>query len=127
MTNKSQTRVVFVCKSQLNSTIVTKPLDTYITWRAKPFITAAARETKREGDRDREKTREMSTHIDKAKKKQVLLFYCLESEDLARKIASQSELIQLQSINWRFLYIYLYINLYSFPVQLYMYVSFVDL
>lgn len=48
----------------------------------------------REGGREGE----MSTQV---KKKQVLLFYCLESEDLARKIASQSELIHLQSINWR--------------------------
>ncbi|KAF9596150.1 hypothetical protein IFM89_007468 [Coptis chinensis] len=35
------------------------------------------------------------------KKKQVLLFYCVESEDLARKIATLSDSIQLQSINWR--------------------------
>ncbi|KAF6139311.1 hypothetical protein GIB67_021521 [Kingdonia uniflora] len=35
------------------------------------------------------------------KQKQVLLFYCVESEDLAQKIAAKSEFIQLQSINWR--------------------------
>ncbi|XP_057763778.1 ribose-phosphate pyrophosphokinase 4 isoform X1 [Salvia miltiorrhiza] len=34
-------------------------------------------------------------------KKKVLLFYCVEAEDLARKVAAQSNLIQLQSINWR--------------------------
>ncbi|KAL6969651.1 ribose phosphate diphosphokinase subunit prs4 [Sarracenia purpurea var. burkii] len=34
-------------------------------------------------------------------KKQVLLFHCVESEDLARKVAAHSDLIQLQSINWR--------------------------
>ncbi|XP_077250964.1 ribose-phosphate pyrophosphokinase 4-like isoform X1 [Tasmannia lanceolata] len=34
-------------------------------------------------------------------KKQILLFYCVESEDLARRVASESELIQLRSINWR--------------------------
>ncbi|KAL8507970.1 hypothetical protein ACS0TY_018498 [Phlomoides rotata] len=34
-------------------------------------------------------------------KKRVLLFYCVEAEDLARKVAAQSDLIQLQSINWR--------------------------
>lgn len=34
-------------------------------------------------------------------KKHVHLFYCLESEDLARKVAAQSNLITLRSINWR--------------------------
>ncbi|XP_042007747.1 ribose-phosphate pyrophosphokinase 4-like isoform X2 [Salvia splendens] len=34
-------------------------------------------------------------------KKKVLLFYCVEAEELARKVAAQSNLIQLQSINWR--------------------------
>eukprot|EP00268_Persea_americana_P032932 TRINITY_DN3258_c0_g1_i1.p1 TRINITY_DN3258_c0_g1~~TRINITY_DN3258_c0_g1_i1.p1 ORF type:complete len:321 (+),score=64.47 TRINITY_DN3258_c0_g1_i1:219-1181(+) len=34
-------------------------------------------------------------------KKQILLFYCVESEHLARKAAAQSDYIQLQSINWR--------------------------
>ncbi|KAJ4976677.1 hypothetical protein NE237_001783 [Protea cynaroides] len=34
-------------------------------------------------------------------KKQVLLFYCVESEELARKVAAESNCIQLQSINWR--------------------------
>ncbi|KAJ8626855.1 hypothetical protein MRB53_020162 [Persea americana] len=34
-------------------------------------------------------------------KKQILLFYCVESEDLALKIAAESDSIQLQSINWR--------------------------
>lgn len=33
--------------------------------------------------------------------KQVHLFYCAESEELARKVAAQSHLITLQSINWR--------------------------
>ncbi|CAI0461318.1 unnamed protein product [Linum tenue] len=36
-----------------------------------------------------------------APKKQVLLFYCLECEELARKVAANSDLITLQSINWR--------------------------
>lgn len=39
--------------------------------------------------------------MEKPKKKQVLLYYCVEAEDLARKVASQSDFIQLQSINWR--------------------------
>lgn len=34
-------------------------------------------------------------------KKKVLLFYCVEAEELARKVVSQSDHIQLQSINWR--------------------------
>lgn len=34
-------------------------------------------------------------------KKEILLFYCEESEELARKVAAQSDSIQLQSINWR--------------------------
>ncbi|KAI8011151.1 Ribose-phosphate pyrophosphokinase 4 [Camellia lanceoleosa] len=38
----------------------------------------------------------------KSNKKEVLLFHCIESQDLALKIASQSDLIHLQSINWRF-------------------------
>ncbi|XP_021300631.1 ribose-phosphate pyrophosphokinase 4-like [Herrania umbratica] len=33
--------------------------------------------------------------------KQVRLFYCMECEELARKVAAQSQLITLQSINWR--------------------------
>ncbi|KMZ67876.1 putative Ribose-phosphate pyrophosphokinase [Zostera marina] len=33
--------------------------------------------------------------------KEVLLFYCVECEGLARKIASVSDSIRLQSINWR--------------------------
>ncbi|XP_058219300.1 ribose-phosphate pyrophosphokinase 4 [Rhododendron vialii] len=39
--------------------------------------------------------------MEKPNKKQVLLFHCVESEDLAGKVAAQSDLIQLQSINWR--------------------------
>ncbi|KAI3925534.1 hypothetical protein MKW92_013437 [Papaver armeniacum] len=39
--------------------------------------------------------------MEKCKEKKVLLFYCVESEDLARKVASESDSIQLQSINWR--------------------------
>ncbi|KAF2290608.1 hypothetical protein GH714_014687 [Hevea brasiliensis] len=34
-------------------------------------------------------------------KKQVHLFYCADCEDLARKVAAHSDLITLQSINWR--------------------------
>ncbi|MFQ6663402.1 hypothetical protein Gotur_030948 [Gossypium turneri] len=34
-------------------------------------------------------------------KKQVRLFYCMECEELARKVAAHSQLITLQSINWR--------------------------
>ncbi|EOX93015.1 Phosphoribosyltransferase family protein isoform 3 [Theobroma cacao] len=34
-------------------------------------------------------------------KKQVRLFYCMECEELAAKVAAQSQLITLQSINWR--------------------------
>ncbi|KAK4484512.1 hypothetical protein RD792_007095 [Penstemon davidsonii] len=39
--------------------------------------------------------------MEKPKKKTVLLFYCVETEELARKVAAQSNFIQLQSINWR--------------------------
>lgn len=39
--------------------------------------------------------------MEKPNKKQVLLFYCVESEELARKVAAHSPLITLQSINWR--------------------------
>ncbi|KAK6134994.1 hypothetical protein DH2020_031278 [Rehmannia glutinosa] len=39
--------------------------------------------------------------MERPKKKQVLLFHCVEAEDLARKVAAHSDLIQLQSINWR--------------------------
>ncbi|KAL7129169.1 hypothetical protein ABFS83_13G045700 [Erythranthe nasuta] len=39
--------------------------------------------------------------MERPKKKQILLFYCVEAEDLARKVAAQSDFIQLQSINWR--------------------------
>lgn len=46
-------------------------------------------------------------------KKQILLFYCVESEDLARKIAAESDSIQLQSINWRS-------PLFSFPFPLFL-------
>ncbi|KAJ8556113.1 hypothetical protein K7X08_022871 [Anisodus acutangulus] len=35
------------------------------------------------------------------KKKQVLLYYCIEMEDVARSIASASDSILLHSINWR--------------------------
>ncbi|XP_028769588.1 ribose-phosphate pyrophosphokinase 4 isoform X2 [Neltuma alba] len=38
---------------------------------------------------------------EKTSKKQVNLFYCLECEDLARKVAAQSDHIILQSISWR--------------------------
>ncbi|XP_022774620.1 ribose-phosphate pyrophosphokinase 4-like isoform X2 [Durio zibethinus] len=34
-------------------------------------------------------------------RKQVHLFYCMECEELARKVATHSEFITLQSINWR--------------------------
>ncbi|KAK9145022.1 hypothetical protein Sjap_004925 [Stephania japonica] len=36
------------------------------------------------------------------KNKEVLLFYCMESEALARKVAHLSDSIKLQSINWRY-------------------------
>ncbi|KAI5662057.1 hypothetical protein M9H77_21380 [Catharanthus roseus] len=39
--------------------------------------------------------------MEKPRKKQVLLYHCVEAEELARKVASQSEFIQLQTINWR--------------------------
>ncbi|KAL6137200.1 hypothetical protein ACLB2K_062492 [Fragaria x ananassa] len=39
--------------------------------------------------------------MDKSSKKQVYLFYCAECEDLARQVASQSDLITLQTIKWR--------------------------
>ncbi|KAK4387254.1 Ribose-phosphate pyrophosphokinase [Sesamum angolense] len=39
--------------------------------------------------------------MERPKKKQVLLFHCEEAEELARKVAAQSDLIKLQCINWR--------------------------
>ena len=39
--------------------------------------------------------------MEKCHKKQVYLFYCDECEDLARKVASQSNFITLQTIKWR--------------------------
>ncbi|EXB92407.1 Ribose-phosphate pyrophosphokinase 4 [Morus notabilis] len=36
-----------------------------------------------------------------SQKKQVYLFYCSECEDLAQKVASQSDFITLQTIKWR--------------------------
>ncbi|KNA07446.1 hypothetical protein SOVF_171870 [Spinacia oleracea] len=39
--------------------------------------------------------------MEKPNTKQVLLFYCVEAEELARLVAAQSPLITLQSINWR--------------------------
>ncbi|KAL0443755.1 UNVERIFIED_CONTAM: Ribose-phosphate pyrophosphokinase [Sesamum latifolium] len=39
--------------------------------------------------------------MERRQKKQVLLFYCEEAEELARKVAAHSDLVQLQSINWR--------------------------
>ncbi|XP_061970381.1 ribose-phosphate pyrophosphokinase 4-like isoform X1 [Populus nigra] len=43
----------------------------------------------------------VETQNQQQKHKQVHLFYCLESEELARKVAGHSDLITLQSINWR--------------------------
>ncbi|KAM6549808.1 hypothetical protein CsatB_021484 [Cannabis sativa] len=39
--------------------------------------------------------------MENSRKKQVYLFYCDECEDLARKVASQSDFINLQTIKWR--------------------------
>ncbi|KAJ6352498.1 hypothetical protein OIU76_001685 [Salix suchowensis] len=41
------------------------------------------------------------TQNQQQKHQQVHLFYCVESEELARKVAGHSDLITLQSINWR--------------------------
>lgn len=38
--------------------------------------------------------------LDKSNKKSVCLFYCSETEDLARRIAAESDTIELKSINW---------------------------
>ena len=38
--------------------------------------------------------------IDKSHKKSVCLFYCSETEELARRIAAESDTIELKSINW---------------------------
>ncbi|TMW98925.1 hypothetical protein EJD97_003315 [Solanum chilense] len=43
----------------------------------------------------------MENSVMKKMKKQVLLYYCVEMEDVARKIASESDSITLHSINWR--------------------------
>ncbi|EXB77040.1 Ribose-phosphate pyrophosphokinase 4 [Morus notabilis] len=39
--------------------------------------------------------------MEKSQKKRVYLFYCSECEDLAQKVASQSDFITLQTIKWR--------------------------
>ncbi|KAI7757394.1 hypothetical protein M8C21_001923 [Ambrosia artemisiifolia] len=39
--------------------------------------------------------------MERPQTKQVVLFYCLQAQQLAHKIAAQSDHIQLQSINWR--------------------------
>lgn len=39
--------------------------------------------------------------MEKATKKYIHLFYCEESEELARKVAAESDAINLQSISWR--------------------------
>ncbi|XP_010932113.1 ribose-phosphate pyrophosphokinase 4 [Elaeis guineensis] len=39
--------------------------------------------------------------MEKRAKKPIHLFYCAECEELARKVAEQSDAIQLQSISWR--------------------------
>ncbi|PKA54090.1 Ribose-phosphate pyrophosphokinase 4 [Apostasia shenzhenica] len=39
--------------------------------------------------------------MEKRSKKTINLFYCAEAEELARKVAQQSEVIQLRSIAWR--------------------------
>ncbi|KAH7307399.1 hypothetical protein KP509_22G057300 [Ceratopteris richardii] len=38
--------------------------------------------------------------LDRSSKKSVCLFYCAETEDLARRIAAESDTIELKSINW---------------------------
>jgi hypothetical protein len=43
--------------------------------------------------------------MEKSGKKQIQLFYCVQLEELARKIAQQSDCIQLQSISWRFVFL----------------------
>ena len=50
--------------------------------------------------------------MEKPKEKQIHLFYCMESEDLAHKVAEQSPLIHLQSISWRS-FISLSVHFYS--------------
>jgi hypothetical protein len=45
-------------------------------------------------------------------KKEVHLFYCSETEDLARNIAAISDSIHLNPINWRYVCIYIYIYAY---------------
>jgi K+-sensing histidine kinase KdpD len=63
----------------------------------------------RQGDREKKEKHgaenmevdTVETQNQQQKHKQVHLFYCLESEELARKVAGHSDLITLQSINWR--------------------------
>eukprot|EP00249_Psilotum_nudum_P007793 c20821_g1_i1 orf=162-1454(+) len=38
--------------------------------------------------------------LEKSEKRRVCLFYCSETEDLARRIAAESDTIELKSINW---------------------------
>jgi hypothetical protein len=40
--------------------------------------------------------------LDRPDKKQVCLFYCSETEDLARRIAAETDSIELKSIRWGF-------------------------
>ncbi|KAK4487138.1 hypothetical protein RD792_006453 [Penstemon davidsonii] len=54
--------------------------------------------------------------MERPKKKTVMLFYCGEAEELARNVAAQSDLIQLQSINWRYTNLFLG-KLTSFSVK----------
>jgi hypothetical protein len=50
-------------------------------------------------------------------KKKVCLFYCSETEDLARRIAAESDAVELRSITWRYLF-----NLYiTFISSFYLY------
>jgi hypothetical protein len=71
---------------------------------------------------EKEKQRAEKMEVDKVetqqqeKQKQVHLFYCVESEELARNVAAHSELITLQSINWRSLAISLSLSYCSYSL-----------
>jgi hypothetical protein len=72
---------------------------------------------------EKEKQRAEKMEVDKVetqqqqqKQKQVHLFYCVESEELARNVAAHSELITLQSINWRSLPISLSLSYCSYSL-----------
>ncbi|XWS41032.1 hypothetical protein CRYUN_Cryun17cG0046100 [Craigia yunnanensis] len=66
------------------------------------ILRKAKRKNKKVGTKmENNKNKKNSEDLKSRNKKQVHLFYCMECEELARKVAAHSQLITLQSINWR--------------------------